>query len=47
MTLADIYKQRNEFDKALEVYNNIISFNIDNMTNLSKDYKEKEVASYK
>ena len=27
MTLADIYKQRNEFDKALEVYNNIISFN--------------------
>ena len=47
MTLADIYKQRNEYDKALEVYNNIISFNIDNMTNVSKDYKEKEIASYK
>ncbi len=38
MTLADIYKQRNEFDKALEVYNNIISFNIDNMINVRQTW---------
>lgn len=47
MTLAEIYNFNEEWEKALDAYNKIISFDADNMTNVSEDYMEKEIEAHK